>query len=285
MNLFSNFDSAANQWIVSSSQKVRAYRLVQEELKNRAENAQTDAAQFKSRRAAECLEENRRYLGNAYQGLAIVQTAAQKASQIEEKLLQMKELALRAAGDAYEQEEILAFQDRYSELLCEITEIAVNFRPGGFAMLSFTGFGTVGIEIERGQKIEVDSMDMTASGLGLLQAADLTRSPRDALTNIELALEETAAYKQHLKESERLLEKTLDILNEEREAILPALQTVREKFAARQTVRQLTSALAAGNYPLLTALYARIQSDRASFLLSNKKTEDELNRPQSISFF
>ncbi|HOQ05695.1 MAG TPA: hypothetical protein PKY88_10835 [Anaerohalosphaeraceae bacterium] len=274
MNLFSNFfDSASSQEIVSSSQKVRAYRLVQEELKNRAENAQTDTAQFKKKRAAECLEENRRYLGNAYQGLAIVQTAAQKVNQIEEKLLQMKELAYRAAGGVYEQEEILAFQDRYSELLCEITEIAVNFRPGGFAMLSFTGFGTVGIEIERGQKIEVDSMDMTALGLGLLQAADLTRSAKDALTNIELALEETAAYKQHLKESEQLLEKALDILNDEREAILPAVQSIREKYSARQTVRQLISALA-GNSPLFAALYAKVQSDRASFLLSNR-TEDE----------
>ncbi|HOL89868.1 MAG TPA: hypothetical protein PK054_09630 [Anaerohalosphaeraceae bacterium] len=247
--------------------------MVQEELKNRAENPQTDAAQFKKQRAAEYLEENRRYLGNAYQGLAIVQTAAQKVSQIEEKLLQMKNLAHQAAGGAYEQEEILAFQDRYSELLCEITEIAVNFRPGGFAMLSFTGFGTVGIEIEREQKIEVDSMDMTASGLGLLQAADLTRSPKDALMNVELALEETAAYKQHLKESERLLEKALDILNDEREAILPAVQSIREKYSARQTIRQLISALS-GNSPLLTALYARVQSDRASFLLSNR-TEDE----------
>lgn len=277
MNPFSNlFNSAANEWAISSSQKLRAYRLVQEKIQNRAANVQidTDVNQSKKQHSAKCLEENRRFLGLAYQGLAIVQTAVQKVSQIEEKLLEMKELARKAAGGASEQGEILLFQNQYNELLCEITEIAVNFRPGGFAMLSFTGFGTVGIEIERGQKIEVDSMDMTAPGLGLLQAADLTRSPRDALTNIELALEETAAYKQHLKESERLLEKALDILNDEREAILPALRSIREQYTARQAVRQLISTLA-GNFPLLAALYARVQSDRVSFLLGSRKSEDE----------
>ncbi|MEJ5260953.1 MAG: hypothetical protein WHS88_12270 [Anaerohalosphaeraceae bacterium] len=237
--------------------------------------SQKTSSQSQSSQAAEyCLAENHRYLGHAYQGLAIVQTAAQKVHEIEEKLLQMKELARKAAGEAYGQDEILLFQEHYSELLCEITETAVNFRPGGFAMLSFTGFGTVGIEIERGQKIEVDSMDMTASGLGLLQAADLTRSPKDALTNIELAVEEITAYKQHLRESERLLEKALDILNNEREALLPALQCIREKSAARQAVRQLTRTLSENSF-LLAAVYARVQSDRASFLLGNQQTKDE----------
>ncbi len=237
--------------------------------------SQKTSAIHQNRQTAEyCLAENHRYLGNAYQGLAIVQTAAQKARQIEEKLLRMKELARKAAGGAYDQEEILSFQEDHGELLCEITEIAVNFRPGGFAMLSFTGFGTVGIEIERGQKIEVDSMDMTASGLGLLQAADLTRSPKDALTNIELAIDEITAYEQHLKESERLLEKALDILNNEREALLPAVQCIREKSAACQAVRQVTRTLSE-NYFLLAAVCARVQSDRASFLLRNQQTENE----------
>lgn len=279
MNSFSNFlnqHSAADQWTGSSSQKLRAYRLVQEELKNRNETvpAETDTEQSTIRRSAQCLEENRRYLGHAYQGLAIVQTAAQRVSRIEEKLLQMKRLAQRAASGQYDQEEILSFQNQYSELLCEITEIAVNFRPGGFAMLSFSGFGTVGIEIEREQKIEVDSMDLTASGLGLLNQADLTRSPQEALVNIDLALEETAAYKQHLKESEHLLEKALDTLNEEREAILPAVESIGESYTARRAVQQILNTVT-NKVPLWAALHTRIRIDRASFLLDHQKAEEK----------
>jgi flagellin-like hook-associated protein FlgL len=277
MNFFTNSFSknAVDRESVSPSQRLRAYRLVQEELRfqSRTNNPETRENRSK-RRSAQCIEENRRCLGHAYQGLAIVQTALQQVRQIEEKLFQMKELAQRAAGGQYDQEEILSFQSRYSELLCEITEIAVNFRPGGFAMLSFTGFGTVGIEIDQEQKIEVDSCDLTASGLGLLNHADLTRSPAETLTNIDLAAEEIAAYKQHLKESEQLLEKALDTLNTEREAMLPAGESITERYTAHQAVRQIGRALTDNN-PLGAALHAHVRSDRVCFLLNPQTTQTE----------
>lgn len=277
MELSSNKNDSndASQWTGSALKLLQAYQVHQSDSHylSRKDSDENNKG-IRQRSVKDFLEENHRYLGYAYQGLAIVQTALQKVNEIEERVHLLKERTCQTLSGQYDQEEVLAFQNQCSEWLCEITHLAVNFRPGGFAMLSSTGFGMVGIEIERGQKIEVDSMDLTASGLGLLQAADLTRCPQDTLTNIELALEEIAAYKQHLKDSELLLEKTLDTLNDEREALLPVWQSISRKDTARRILQQIIRALA-DQAPFLAAIQTGIEPAHAAFLLSNQKTEDQ----------
>ncbi len=212
------------------------------------------------------LEENRQYLANSYQGLAVVQTAQQQTARIREKLEQMEVLAEKAGSGSYTQEQIEAFQEAFQTHLYEMDQIAIGTHPGGFMMLSFTGFGTVGVEVEREQKVEIDSMDMTATGLGILDSMDLTGAPEEALAAVQAALEEIASYSGHLEETKDALETALHTLNTEREALLPALEAVSEKQSAWQALEMITG-ITRDSTSWLLAAQARVESDKALQLL------------------
>lgn len=212
------------------------------------------------------LDENRQYLANSYQGLAIVQTSQQQSSRIHDKLEEMESLAEKAAGGLYSAEEVEAFQEEFETLMSEIDQIAIGTHPGGFFMLSSTAFGAVGVEVDRDQKVEIDSMDMTVTGLGLIDNMDLTSDPDKALTAVQLAIDEVSAHGQHLEETKGTLESALDILNDEREALLPALASVRENQSAWRAVDALVGMMES-TQTLVLAVQARVESDQAIRLL------------------
>lgn len=212
------------------------------------------------------LEENRQYLGNSYQGLAIVQTAQQQSSRIYDKLDDMESLAQDAAGGLYSEEEIEEFQEEFETLMGEIDQIAIGTRPGGFAMLSITAFGAVGVAVDRDQKVEIDSMDMTVTGLGILDSMDLTDAPDEALSAVQAAMEEVSSYQQHLEDTKETLEDALDILNNEREALQPALALVSERQSAWRAVEAIAG-ITHDSTAAILAIQAHVESDRAIQLL------------------
>lgn len=220
------------------------------------------------------LEENRQYLGNSYQGLAVVQTAQQQSSRIYEKLEQMESLAQNAAGGLYSEEEIEDFQAEFETLMGEIDQIAIGTRPGGFAMLAFTAFGAVGVAVDRDQKVEIDSMDMTITGLGIINSIDLAHAPDESLAAVQAAMEEVSAYRGHLDEVKNTLEEALDILNDERETLQPALALVSEKQSAWRALEAVMGTTYNTTASLL-AIQAHVNSDKAIQLLLEELNESE----------
>jgi len=231
------------------------------------ENADVLSGNYLSRSYIQSyLEENRQYLANSYQGLAIVQTSQQQSSRIHDKLEEMESLAQQAASGLYTAEEVEDFQQEFETLMGEIDQIAIGTYPGGFPMLSFTAFGTVGVEVDQDQKVEIDSMDMTVTGLGIINAMDLVNEPGEALSSVQLAIDEVSAYGQHLEDTKDTLEAALDVLNNERETLQPALALVQESQSAWRAVAAIAGMTYTTTATLL-AIQAHVESDRAIQLL------------------
>jgi hypothetical protein len=252
------------------------YTAISDDIRQKADRAvlgsddEHSAARLAGNHIETFLDENRRYLANSYQGLAVIQTAYQNTSDILEKLQTMKQLAQNAADGLYDRDQMQNARQQFEILIAEIDAIAVQTQPGGFFMLAATAFGAVGIQVDRDQKIEIDSMDMTAAGLGLIQDMDLAGDPADVLVSLQIAVEEVSAYRQHLAESRVAVEDSIDVLNNEREAILPALIAVRESRSAWNAVQAL-AALLEETGALSVAVQARIESDRVIRLLMDHK--------------
>ena len=263
-NLTQSVD-AINQFYASLSMDVRSqsdqvlFATADEWTGNRQSRSHTEAL----------LEENRRYLGNAYQGLAIVQTAQRQSSRIHNALEEMESLAEMAASGQYSAEEVESFQQEFETWMGEIDQIAIGTHPGGFMMLSFTATGAVGSKVDQDQKVQIDSMDMTVTGLGILDSMDLVTQPDQALTAVQAAMDKVSVYGQHLENTKDTLEETLDTLNNERQALLPILATVSEKQSAWQALEAIVSVPHDTTASLL-ALQAQVESDRAIQLLLNE---------------
>jgi flagellin len=249
---------------INSDIRQKAVRAVLTHSANRA------AAALSGSHVERYLSENHRYLANSYQGLAVIQAAHLHSLRILDKLQEIKQLAQNASDGLYSQDQLSQAQQKFSNLIIEINALAAQTHPGGFFMLSETAFGSVGIQVDRNKKIEIDSMDMTAAGLGLTQSLDLKADPDDVLASVQIAIEEVTAYRQHLIESRVAIEESIDTLNNEREAILPALITVGESRSALNTVRALAVALEESSI-LSIAIQARIESDRVIRLLLGQK--------------
>ena len=246
-SLYTDIQHKPDRWVLENADELTGNRLARSSIES-------------------FLEENRQYLGNSYQGLAIVQTAQQQSSRIYEKLEEMEALAENAAEDRYTEEELEAAREEYETLMDEIDQIALGTRPGGFFMLSFTAFGAVGVTTDRDTKIEIDSMDMTVTGLGLLDSMNLSDDPEETFSAVQMAIDEVDAYREHLEESRTDLESSLDDLNEEREALQPALAAVDESVSAWQALQAITN-MTSDTAASLLAIQANVESDKAIQLL------------------
>jgi flagellin len=104
---------------------------------------------------------------NANDGISMLQTAEGATQEITNMLQRMRELAVQAANDTYDEADRTAIADEVGELELEITRIATNTKWNGMSVLSAdtTKNLQVGIENATDSAIEIELQDMTASGL------------------------------------------------------------------------------------------------------------------------
>ena len=208
------------------------------------------------------LETNRQYRQNINEGESIIQTTDSRAYEIQKRLETMEYLAVQAASGEYSQVEVEEFQTQFETLMSEIDTIAIQTRPGGFFMLSFTSDEMVGVDAGNEDKILIHSRDMTTAAMGLIDNMDLVNAPEDALATVQQAQTDVETYRGQLADSEALLSEANLTLGDEWTQLTASRIQVDSSVSAWQALESILGMMESGT-ALTLAVQANVTADEA----------------------
>ncbi|HEG44249.1 MAG TPA: flagellin [Phycisphaerales bacterium] len=127
---------------------------------------------------------------NAQDGISMLQTMEGAMATIDDALIRMKELAEQAATGSYSSQQRNIMNNEFKQMAAEITRIAEKTEFNTITMLdSATGTQTVHFGIDsdgNDSSITVNSVDVTATTLGIDSASANVASTTDAATALGL---------------------------------------------------------------------------------------------------
>jgi flagellin-like hook-associated protein FlgL len=150
---------------------------------------------------------------NASTAISIVQTFTDAASSIALKLAQMEGLAKKASSPDYSGAQIDDMQKEFRGLAKEINWI-VKSTVYGFNKLFTTEGKAISISIGEGSKVDIFAKDLSFDSTGL----DLTKKPKDALSNVKKAIKDLSEYRGYLSRKASLMEKLTAVVESEIES-------------------------------------------------------------------
>jgi flagellin len=138
---------------------------------------------------------------NANDGISMLQTAEGATQEVTNMLQRIRELAVQAANDTYDDGDRSAMEEEVGQLEDEITRIATNTKWNGMSILDSerTKNLQVGIENDTDSTIEIGLKDMTASGLQVsgLSLANHT-SAQGVLDKVDSAIATVDSFRSDL---------------------------------------------------------------------------------------
>lgn len=122
---------------------------------------------------------------NAQDAISMLQTMEGALGSIDSILIRMKELAEQASTDSYSQQQRTIMNNEYRQMIEEIDRIATTTAFNSINMLN-SASGTNTIHFGTNSLIEVNSVDVRSSALGINSAATNILTAADARTALSL---------------------------------------------------------------------------------------------------
>jgi len=159
---------------------------------------------------------------NAQDGISMLQTMEGAMGSIDQLLIRMKELAEQAATGSYSRNQRNIMNNEFQQMILEIDRIANNTTFNSINMLnSATGSNT--IHFGTGSQIQIRSVDVTASALGIASAtlvgSDGTNAA-SALSLVTSAIEAKDSARASMGYMMNRLESTTNVLNIQAENLM-----------------------------------------------------------------
>jgi flagellin len=129
---------------------------------------------------------------NTNDGISIIQTTESATSEVTDMLQRMRELAVQSSSETLADEERSYISDEFNQLRSEIARISSVTEFNGIALTDGTTTALsvqVGIQNNSESRIDIELVDLTSTGLGILTMAlgDVS-SARSAIDTIDTAL-------------------------------------------------------------------------------------------------
>ncbi len=127
---------------------------------------------------------------NANDGISMLQTMEGAMATINEALVRMKELAEQAATGSYSTGQRNIMNNEFQQMAAEITRIAGDTKFNSIHLLdSDSASNNANIHFGIGSSIEINSVDVTASALGIASASlNTTLNAQNALNAVTTAI-------------------------------------------------------------------------------------------------
>jgi len=173
---------------------------------------------------------------NAQDGISMLQTMEGAMASIDQLLIRMKELAEQAATGSYSLNQRNIMNNEFRQMIAEIDRIATTTTFNSINMLnSATGYST--IHFGTGSQIQVNSVDVTASALGIASASlsggDGTNAI-SALTLVTGAIEIKDSARASLGYMMNRLESTTAVLNIQAENLMASESRISDVDVATE---------------------------------------------------
>ena len=216
------------------------------------------------------IDESRQKARYAGEAVSNTQTMAEAATNIGEKLNEMKKLAEDAAEGNHTEKELEEMQEKFEKLAKEINDIAGTEYNGN--KFFGTGGESISVNIGSGSEIDFAARDLRfdAEGLDLTDDADAAKKAVDA------AIEKSGSYISYInKQAERLGETAMLIEYEVNNAFgikADDFNTDTAKEIAAAAAKQTTEDLSK-----LLATQANVTPDKVSRLLKDASAETTLS--------
>ncbi len=177
---------------------------------------------------------------NAQDGISMLQTMEGAMAVIDEALIRMKGLAEQAATGSYSTQQRRIMDNEFQELASEIDRIAQRTEFNETAMLSSaTGTQNIHFGVDSGgtaSEVAVNSVDVTASSLGITSAISLTSTTNaaTALTTLTNAIETKDSARASFGYKMNRLEMSSNVLNLQAENMMAAESRVSDVDVATE---------------------------------------------------
>jgi len=157
----------------------------------------------------------RQAVTNSNYGISLVETAESAGSEVTDLLQSMRELAVQSSSETITSTERTAIQDEFSELLDEVSRIAVSteyndiqLTDGSVPQLDVQVGTTSGSE----SRITIDLGDLTTSNLSINTAEVSTvSSASSAITALDTALDSVNGFRSNLGAVSNRLESAVNL--------------------------------------------------------------------------
>ena len=213
------------------------------------------------------INENQENAASVASGISLVQTTDTAVDSIKEKLEEMKEIAEDVAEGGYSGQEITLLQEQFDQLADEIDLITAATTPGGYNMLTDDD-GTVQISIGSGLTIDINTDDLTITGLGVIEEMNLHTDPDAAAAGLEDALTQVDSYIEHLEVKFDSLESAAEALSQQSESLLAIRSAVESTDSAMLLVSTLENSFLA-EAQMLLIVQANTNAETVLGLLSD----------------
>jgi flagellin len=183
---------------------------------------------------------------NAQDGISLIQTAEGALNEIHSIVQRMRELTVQAANDTNVSKDRLAIAKEVFALTSEITRIGKQTEFNTMKLLDGTFSGKeLQVGANKDQQLAIQIDDMTASGIGITDAAvgsviqkSSTSDPISAVLSImDAALEEVSTQRSSLGAIQNRLEHTIANADNVAENLTAAESRIRDVDMAKEMVQ------------------------------------------------
>ncbi len=183
---------------------------------------------------------------NTLDGISLLQTAEGALANVHEMLQRMRELAVQASNETYEDSDRLEIQEEIDQLLQSIDDVASNTQFNGKQLLNGS-FGTVGsglylqIGANANQGVEMIISEMSSAQLGIGSGSpggklDVTSriAANQSITRAQEAIEAVSSQRSKMGAMQNRLEYTMNNLAVARENLTSAESRIRDSDMAQE---------------------------------------------------
>jgi flagellin len=184
------------------------------------------------------IAENAENTASVNVGVSLVQSATDVVETITDKVDQMRQLAEEATTTPQKKDRE-ALQEQFDALADEVTTIATQFNLGGNMLTKDND--TVDISIGSGISIDIDTKDMTITGLGIIDNVDIVNDADAALAGLETAVTDIEGYADHLETKAGDLASAAAVLDVQSQSLLAVSSAVERADAAMMLVSAMSN--------------------------------------------
>lgn len=183
---------------------------------------------------------------NTLDGISLLQTAEGALANVHEMLQRMRELAVQASNETYEDSDRLEIQEEIDQLLQSIDDVASNTQFNGKQLLNGS-FGNVGsglylqIGANANQGVEMIISEMSSDQLGIGSGSlggklDVTTriAANQSITRVQNAIEAVSSQRSKMGAMQNRLEYTMNNLAVARENLTSAESRIRDSDMAQE---------------------------------------------------
>ena len=209
------------------------------------------------------IDDDWRNVHYANEVISAIQALAEAATEIDEKVGRMKELAGQAATGTYSDEELAEMQEELEQLAEEINNIVENTECDGNKLFSAEG-ETLSISIGNGSTIDIVAKDLSIDIEGL----DLANDAEGALAAIEGVIAQSDYYSGYVNKQVERLESVVMLIEYDAKNALGFEPEDFDMGFAEQVARSAASKVLE-DMSILFDIQANVMPERALGLLKD----------------